>query len=249
MKFCISKFVLLACLLVTAPSWAAITWDTATANGNPTADAADSFTHTIGTGSNVYVGVCVTTNGTDGAGSIDVSSLTVNGGAATFRASSDTVSQGASVKTEYWDRVLGSTNGAVTVAVNVSANDRFRTTAFSLFGVDQTTPVGTAATTEVTSTSASVNVSSAVNELVMSCLGVNMTSSAWTAGAGQTERWLNSTDINTTAEQGSSEPGAATVTMSHSWTTTQYGSLIAIPIKPASATAAAPTLMLMGVGQ
>ena len=235
-------------VLGAAPAWAAITWDTATANGNPTADTADSFTHTIGTGSNVYVGVCVTSNGTDGSGSIDVSSLTVNGSAATFRAASDTVSQGASVKTEYWDAVLGSTNGAVTVAVNVSANDRFRTTAFSLFGVDQTTPVGTAATTEVTSTSASVNVSSAVNELVMSCLGVNMTSSAWTVGAGQTERWLNSTDINTTAEQGSSEPGGATVTMSHSWTTVQYASLIAIPIKPASATVATPTLMLLGVG-
>ena len=248
MKFCISKFVLFACLLIAPNAWAAITWDTATANGNPTADTADSFTHTIGTGSNVYVGVCVTTNGTDGSGSIDVSSLTVNGSAATFRAASDGVSQGAGIKTEYWDKVLGSTNGAVTVAVNVSANDRFRTTAFSLFGVDQTTPVGTAATGEATGTSASVNVSSAVNELVMSCLGVTLASSAWTVGAGQTERWVNSTDINTTAEQGSSEPGDATVTMSHSWTSLQYGTLVAIPIKPAATTATTQTLMLMGVG-
>lgn len=240
--------LVLLMLLWASPLWAAITWDAATANGNPTADTADSFTHTIGTGSNVYVGVCVTTNGTDGAGSIDVSSLTVNGGTATFRASSDTVGLGGGVKTEYWDSVLGSTNGAVTVTVNVSGNDRFRTTAFSLFGVDQTTPVGTAVTNEVVSTSASVNVSSAVNELVMSCLGVSVTSSAWTVGAGQTERWLNSTDINATAEQGSSEPGAATVTMSHSWTTGQYGSLIGIPIKPASANTI-PTRMLMGVGQ
>lgn len=238
---CISSFLVI--LLWAGTSWAAVTYDTDTTSQNAGTDTTDSFTHTIGAGSNVYVGVCVTTRG-GGA----VTGVQINGGAATWRATGDTTASGSDVKVEYWDRVLGSTTGGVTIAPTITSNDAFRTTAFSLFGVDQTTPVGTAQSTQGASTSLSVNVSSAAGEVVVSCLAVGTSgTSSLTVGAGQTEQWVNTVDNNNTFEQGSTEPGGATVTMSHSWTGGNYSGLVAVPVK-AAASATAQQLMLMGVG-
>lgn len=94
-----------------------------------------------------------------------------------------------------------------------------------------------------------MNVTSAANELVASCLGLASSASVITAGAGQTEQWLNtSTAANSTQDQGSTEPGGATVTMSHSWTTPDYAALVAAPFKAATAGGTVCRRMLMGVG-
>jgi len=234
-------------LLVGAPAWAAVTWDTDT-----TCQAASGTTntcnHTIGTGSNVYVGVCeFTRNATTAA---DVTAVTIAGSAGTHIATANDATDGTNIRVELWGRALGSTNGSIAVDSTWDRTDAPRIVVFSMFGVDQATPVGTAQTSTSTyPTSLSVNVSSAANELVASCLGLASSASSITVGAGQTGQWTNtSTAANNTQDQGSTEPGGATVTMSHSWTTADYAALVAAPFKAAAAAATTQNLMLMGVG-
>lgn len=247
MKFCISSLLLL-CLLLASPSWAAVTWDTDTTK-QASSGTTDTFNHTIGTGSNVYVGVCLfTRNATTAA---DVTSVTIDGSAGTHIATATDTADGTNIRVEMWGRALGSKNGSIAIDSVWDRTDAPRIVAFSMFGVDQGTPVGTPQTSAPGTypTSLSVNVSSAANELVASCLGLASSASSITVGAGQTEQWLNtSTAGNSTQDQGSTEPGGATVTMSHSWTTPDYAALVAAPFKAATATATAQTMMLMGVG-
>ena len=95
-------------------------------------------------------------------------------------------------------------------------------------GVDQSVPLGAFASAIGDSITPSVDVSSACGELVFDT--VNHFWGPLTAGADQTQRWSRqSADIN---GGGSTEPGAATVTMS--WTA--YGentwAIGAVPIRP-----------------
>lgn len=246
MKYFISS-LLLACLLFAPPSWAAVSWDTDTTK-QASSGTTDTFNHTIGTGSNVYVGVCLFTRNTTTAA--DVTSVTIDGSAGTHLGTANDATDGTNIRVEMWGRALGSKNGSIAVDSVWDRTDAPRIVAFSMFGVDQGTPVGTAQTaTSTYPTSLSVNVSSAADELVASCLGLATSGTSITVGAGQTEQWLNtSTAANSTQDQGSTEPGGATVTMSHSWTTADYAALVAAPFKAATATATAQTLMLMGVG-
>lgn len=235
-------------LLLAPPSWAAVTWDTDTTK-QAASGTSDTFNHVIGTGSNVYVGVCAfTRNGTTAA---DVTSVTIDGSAGAHIHTATDTADGTNIRVEMWGRALGSKNGSIAIDTVWDRTDAPRIVAFSMFGVDQGTPVGTAQITAPGTypTSLSVNVSSAANELVVSCLGLASSASSITVGAGQTEQWVNTnTAGNSTQDQGSTEPGGAIVTMSHSWTTPDYAALVAAPFKAASATATAQPLMLMGVG-
>jgi hypothetical protein len=225
-------FVLALSLFLASPAWAAVTYDTDTTGTNPASDTTHTFSHTIGTGTNVYVGVCVTTKGGSAGVGIDVTDVDIGGVQGSERRAQVT---SADIKVEYWDAVLGSTTGSVDVVVTTAANDVFRATAFSMFGVDQSSPVGTADSTfSASATSLSLNISSAVGELVISCLATGNGTSNITVGADQTQQWLNTVDANNTFEQGSTEPGASTVTMSHSWTTSNQSVLVAVPVNAAS---------------
>ena len=241
--------LVLAVLLCLFPafSWAAVTYDTSTTQ-QASSGTSDTFNHTIGTGSNVYVGVCeFTRNATTAA---DVTSVTIDGSAGTHIATATDTADGTNVRVEMWGRALGSKNGSIAIDSVWDRTDAPRIVAFSMFGVDQGTPVGTPQTSAPGTypTSLSVNVSSAANELVASCLGLASSGSSITVGAGQTQRWLNtSTPPNSTQDQGSTEPGGATVTMSHSWTTADYAALVAAPFKEATASVVCQRL-LMGVG-
>jgi hypothetical protein len=95
--------------------------------------------------------------------------------------------------------------------------------------VDQTTPLGIFATDNNAGTPATVNVSSATGELVFDTLAVNGSGANPAVGGGQTQRWnlLNGGVWGA----GSTEPGAASVTMS--WTLVSNEWVIgAVPIKP-----------------
>jgi len=96
-------------------------------------------------------------------------------------------------------------------------------------GVDQTTPLGTYAGNTGNSNEASVNVSSASGELVFDTIFV-YSGSAATVGALQTQRW-NETQ-NDAVGTGSTEPGAATVTMSWDFSGYDTWGICAVPIKP-----------------
>ena len=227
-------------------AWAAVTYDTDT-TCQASSGTTNTCNHTIGTGSNVYAGACIfTRNATTAA---DVTSVTIDGSAGTHLGTANDATDGTNIRVEMWGRALGSKNGSIAVDSVWDRTDAPRIVAFSMFGVDQGTPVGTAQTaTSTYPTSLSVNVSSAANELVASCLGLASSGTSITVGAGQTEQWLNTSTANNTQDQGSTEPGGATVTMSHSWTTADYAALVAAPFKAATATATTQNLMLMGVG-
>ncbi len=242
-----NKTLLLTLLLGCIPvsGWAAVSYD-----ANTTHQAASgtnsTFNHVIGSGSNVYVGVCGITRS---AVSADITAVTIAGSAGTHIATAVDTQDSANVRVELWGRAVGSTNGSIAIDPVWDQTDNPRFVAFSMFGVDQTTPVGTAqSATSVYPTSLSVNVSSAVGELVASCLATASSAASITVGAGQTQQWLNTTNSNNTQDQGSTEPGATTVTMSHSWTTADYGALVAAPFKAASASATVCRMMMLGVG-
>lgn len=227
---CVAAVLMLSAQLAGA---VAVSWDTSTTQ-QAASGTSDSFNHIIGTGSNVYVGYCgFTRNGTTAA---DITAVTIDGGAATHLITATDVQDGTNIRVEMWGRALGSKNGSVAIGSNWDRTDAPRFVAFSLFNVDQGTPVGTPNSSAPGGypTSLTTNVSSAVNELVVSCLGLASSGTSITVGAGQTQRWINtSTGANNTQDQGSTEPGGATVTMSHSWTTADYAALVAAPFKEA----------------
>ena len=108
--------------------------------------------------------------------------------------------------------------------------------AVSLTGVHQTTPVGTFVKATATGATATVDASSAAGELVIDSLALD-SNNAPSVGAGQTQR--ASVDHASTALWGavSTEPGAATVTMSWALTSCPWV-IVTVPIKPSSGASA-----------
>jgi hypothetical protein len=242
---CISSLICTLLWLIPVQGWAAVTWDNDTTSDSAGTDTTDSFSHTVGSGSNGYAGACVITRG---GSSITVSSVSVGGSAGSQIAVADsTTTGGGIIRVEIWGRAIGSTSGAITIAPTVSAGDNFRTVAFSLFGVDQANPVGTANGVTGASTSLTATVSSAVGELVLGCLGVSTGTSNHAVGANETQQWLNTSDTNNTIDMGMTEPGAASVSIIPTWTTGHYSVLAAVPFKAAAA-ATPQSLMMLGVG-
>lgn len=119
---------------------------------------------------------------------------------------------GFNMRTEQW-RLIAPATGANNVVVTMNGTTaEIKSGAVSMTGVHQTTMVGTQATASGSSTTPSVAVTSATDELVMDGIGADTPVSA-TVGAGQTERWKIVAGVG---GAGSSEAGAASVTMS--WT-------------------------------
>lgn len=102
--------------------------------------------------------------------------------------------------------------------------------AVSYTDVHQTIPLGTAVTATGTSTTPSVTVSSAADELVDDGL-VIIHSGTLSVGAGQTQRW-NAIAGGFIKYAGSTEGGAASTTMSWSNSSSQAWAIVAVPIKP-----------------
>ena|SRR3990167_1611854 len=120
--------------------------------------------------------------------------------------------------------------------------------ATSWTGVDQTTPLDTAGTTAPDNvTSVSQAIASAVDDLVVDMVGwYNQTI---TVGAGQTLRVENNNAATVNSVAVSTEPGAASVTMSWSWAAAEYPGHIAVNMNAAAAggmTPAAGSLVLAG---
>ncbi|HLP93646.1 MAG TPA: hypothetical protein VK168_06395, partial [Saprospiraceae bacterium] len=118
----------------------------------------------------------------------------------------------------------------VVATFNVVVDDGAVLGATSFSGVNQTSPLGTAATATGNNTTPTVNVTSAVGELVYDVVCTH-NSDPKTAGAGQTERYDKTSSIHI-GGGASTEAGAATVTMS--WTTdvSEKWAIIGVSIKP-----------------
>src|SRR3989442_7436342 len=138
---------------------------------------------------------------------------------------------GASDRVSIWTLVNPAT-GTKSVVVTLSAATNVKGGATSWTNVNQTTPVGTAATNTGSSNFPSVTVASAAEEVVHDTIGANADTDegAVTADAGQTERW----NIRTThTGAGSTEVGAASVTMSWTMVKNTSWAIVGVPIKPA----------------
>ena len=118
----------------------------------------------------------------------------------------------------------------VVVTLNADPNAGIVVGVVTFSGVDQTTPLGTFASNDGTSNTASISVNSTIGEYVFDVATYRNTS--MTAASGQTPRY----DISSTNEiygGASIKPGASTVTMTWNGSASQQWAIGAIPVKPA----------------
>ena len=230
-----------SCLLVlafvglgfaTSPASAAVGVDT-TSTGT-TLGASINISHTTsGSDRLMLVGVSIAQVSVE-----TVSSITYNGGAQSLSPRGSINSPGGQIRVEIWSLVAPA---AVTadVVVNFSspAADGAMIGVMTFTGVDQTTPLGTFAPASAnTGGSASVDVSSAVGELVFGVLGVDdVVDYNLAPGPGQTpEKW--DLALNAGNGGGSTEASAApTVATSWTWLGDDEWAVAGISIKSAAA--------------
>jgi hypothetical protein len=166
-----------------------------------------------------------------------VSTVTYGTGNLTFVGSA---TNGTLSRAEIWQLVNPAT-GTNTVTVTLSGNSKFVGGAATFTGVHQTTPLGTFASATGNSTTPSVNVTSAEGEAVVDTLAQRNSATTAAADSSQTERWNAVTSGGTNATNvrgaGSTEPGAGTVTMSWTLTSSRPWAIGAVPLKPARPTA------------
>lgn len=217
-------------------------------NCTPSYSSSFTWSHTVGSGSDrlLLVGISMSQN----SGATTVSTVTFNGQSLTRVASA---TDAGNIRAELW-RLVAPPITTANVVVSLSANERPICGATSWTGVDQTTPLGTAATASGTTSGSgtnqpSVDVSSASNEVVHDVLAVDATN-AVAVGAGQTQVWSQSSSGSVTTVRGaaSTEPGAATTTMSWSGVPNSTGwAIVGAPIRPVTGTpTATPTATATG---
>jgi hypothetical protein len=141
-------------------------------------------------------------------------------------------------RVEIWRLIApatGTHDVVITFSSELSSHARAGVVTFS--GVNQTTPLGAFASAVGSTSPATVNVASAANELVFDTVGCESQSDPFslTVGAGQTQRWSSVVmGYDRFLTGGSTEPGAATVTMS--WTIVPASSVPwaigAVPVRP-----------------
>lgn len=158
-----------------------------------------------------------------------VSGVTFNGSAMTFLAITNDVSNAGAIM---YGRAVGSlaagTYEAIVTFGGVAALE-WSLGLTAVNGANQSSQSGTPAMmTSGGTTTPSVNVTSAVNELVIDTL---MTYNGATHTGDQTENWDAGASANTTSAS-SREAGAASVTMSWVLSGSQPATLIGFPIKP-----------------
>ena len=207
---------------------AAITRDATSTGGADFATSA-SWSHTIG--SNISNTVLVLIVGSHACSDDLATSATYNSVAMTRLASE--INNSNTIELWY---LLNPSTGANTLAVNFDNSCSIATVATSYYNVNQTTPFGTAVTTDSAGssvTSSSLTVTSAANETVID--GLSTFFDTQTAGSGQTE--LGKMDRNPGGNQvtaSSEEAGAASVDMTWSWTTAGRSAAVGVSMKPSA---------------
>ncbi len=197
-----------------------------------------SFNHTTNAGSARLLLVSVSMNVTNSTAST-VTSLTYNGVALTFVSGQTSAAAGNKKRVEFW-RLINPPTGthAIVLTASVTTGQRVGVVASAtgLDGVDQTTPLGTAAFANGNSTAPSVTATSATGELVVDYVAIaGAGATVVTPGAGQTT-FSAATSSGTGATDargaGSWEAGAASVTMSETLSASQRWELGAVSVKP-----------------
>lgn len=205
----------------------------------------------------------VTTTGTNRALVVDFvkgpnSARTVSGvtrGSDTYESKVSKVSPTDRILVEMW----GSTNEPATASTDLVGTISGTETDFilgyrALSGVDQTTRFSSPQSWESTgaTSTAAAAVTSAVDDLVLDLFAAEGDSGTLTAGGSQTSNWAENTGVQNyrvTAEA-SEKAGAASVTMSWSWTTSNNAAHVAMNVNAADTateiTASVGTLAITG---
>lgn len=200
------KWLLSCLLLVCSPAFGAVAVDATSTGQTTSANVTVSHT-TSGAGRLMLVGVSITKEA-GGAPSVSATS-NYNGTTLTFVGALSTPDDKGRV--EVW-RLLAPATGTHDLTINLSATPDGATVGVMTFtGVDQATPLGAFASAQNDSGTASVNVNSAVGELIFAALVVEGGGDIdLVPGAGQTERWdLWQAGTATTNGGGSTKAGAA----------------------------------------
>lgn len=203
--------------------------------GNSTTDSSVSVQ--CGTGSNrVLLGWLAVRSGTP-----TISAWTYNSVGLT---SVTSVTHGGNGLKLWLYRLNAPTTSSNTLAVTISSATDHILGGMCFSGVDQTTPLDTPVTSQADTDTASDNVSSATGDLVANTYATSEDATSLVTGSGQTQRFIqtNVAGVNLDAE-GTTEPGAATVTMSGSWTTTSLMTHIAVNINAAASQSVVPVLL------
>ncbi len=175
------------------------------------ADSPLTLAHTCGSGANRILLVGISTDPTDLTGAITVSYNSV----AMTAVPSGSVSAGIN-KTQLFYLLAPSSGTHNIVALWNSGSSFLVFGGISFTGVSQTAPLGTAATSSGTGTTASVNVTSLATSIVVDCLTFDRTGTTTaTAAAGQTERW----NLAVTGDKrGAASTKTGALSTSMSWT-------------------------------
>ena len=191
-----------------------------------------TWSHTVGSNSNrlLMVGVSIR-----GAGST-VSSVTYGGVPLTNLTSVS--NHDNAVRAEMW-YLKSPAIGAANIIVTLSSSKKMVCGGASFYDVDLTNTFGTVATRATIGSGNAdplVNVSSAFGDLVFDVLSIEGDALPLAAGAGQTRRWELGTGpwAGDAGGASSTEPGAASVTMSWSKTPAAKWAIAAVPIQSAS---------------
>jgi len=223
-----------------------ITVDGAVSSATGAANASSvSFSHTTGAGSNRLLLVGVSWN----AGSTDrtISSVTFTPSGGSAVTLSPVITQKVPSQLRYsaiyrWPASTALPSGqAGTVAITFSGavSNGIVAGAANFAGVNQTTPLGTAAGAGAASqgTTPTVTLTGlSGNELVFDnvFMGGNDSSQTLTAGAGQTQLW-NAFVSNTRAAASTEKATGSSVTMSWTAASSAWWAIAAVPINPAPA--------------
>jgi len=210
-----------------------VTFDAASSSSAFPVGTTLTWSHT--TTANADRGMIVGTASQDfGSSSITVSGVTYAGDAMTAPGA-QTVVVATQTFCRLW-RLSSSTTpatGANDVVVTFTDTGPYTVCgAVTGYGVDTAAPVGTLATGTGSSTTPSIAVSGATGDLVVDVLAVH-DDNAMTVGADQTERW-NIRSAGNFSGAGSTEPGAASVTMSWTLVNTRSWGMQGIALKAAA---------------
>ena len=199
-----------------------------------------TWSHTVSAGSNValFVGISIE------AGSGASTGVTYGGTAMTLVGRST-----GSHVVEIW-KLVAPTAGTANIVATFNGTVQVVGGGAAFNGVDQTTPTGVFAGAGGTSTTPTVNASSAAGDLVLDTLYGNDGPTA-TPGAGQTSQWTLATGSGGGKARGagSTEAGAASVTMSYTLSSSLEWQIGAVSIKAAAASSAPILTGLAGDSQ
>ena len=202
---------------------ATITFD-AQSDGSVASSATLTLAHTVGTGDDRILRVGVSNDGNGYPASV------IYGGVALTKLVSRAGGTGV---TSLW-YLLSPPSGTANIVVTFASAHNIVVGAVSRSNVHQGIPFGNAVTAAGTSTGpATVSVVSAAGEVVEDVLMLRNTVQTATVGASQSEHWnaAQGTDVR---GAGSSEAGAASVTMSWTLGGSCNWAMIAVPLKPAN---------------